>query len=119
MPKAATHCRGKNYSAANTQFLLDLIEKSEPYGVDEWTEISLKFNAHFGGISGENRSGEDYPLLPRTESLASQDKNVRISLASHDRIPGFPEKNPHSKNTKISRILFRIQEHDSNGWVTN
>ena len=59
MPKAAAQGRGKNYSAANTQYLLDLIEEIEPIGADEWTEISLKYNAHFGGRSGKNWSGED------------------------------------------------------------
>lgn len=51
--------RGRNYSAANTKHLLDLVEEIEPCGFDEWNEISMKYNAHFGGKAGENRSGED------------------------------------------------------------
>lgn len=57
-PKGAQG-RGRNYSAANTTYLLDLIEEVEPCGCDEWNEISLKYNANFGGRSGENRSGDD------------------------------------------------------------
>ena len=57
-PKGAQG-RGKNYFAANSSYLLDLNEEAEPCGIDEWNVISSKCNVHFGGRSGENRSGED------------------------------------------------------------
>jgi hypothetical protein len=71
--------RGKNYSAANTSYLLDLIEETEPCGGDEWNEISLKYNAYFGGRSGENRSGDD--LKNKFKALKGVKKLLAIQLA--------------------------------------
>ena len=56
MPKPAQG-RGKNYSDANLNYLLDIVEENLPCGSDEWNEISLQYNAYFGGK--ESRSGED------------------------------------------------------------
>ena len=56
MPKPA-QSRGKNYSDANLNYLLDIVEENLPCESDEWNEISLQYNAYFGGK--ESRSGED------------------------------------------------------------
>ena len=69
MPKPAQG-RGKNYSDANLTFLLDKVQYSLPCGADEWTEISLEYNAFFGGK--ESRSGED--LRNKFKALKSTKK---------------------------------------------
>jgi hypothetical protein len=48
--------RGRTFTTANTYYLLDLIRKLEPCGVEEWSSLALEYSAHFGG---EIRSGED------------------------------------------------------------
>ena len=48
--------RGRSYTNANTNYLLDLIEAAEPCGADEWNSIASSYNSHF---NGESRSGED------------------------------------------------------------
>jgi hypothetical protein len=68
--------RGKNYSQSNIEKMLDLIEESNPCGIDEWDQIASTFNSHFG--NGENRSGDD--LRNKFKAL----KNVRKPTGDPD-----------------------------------
>ena len=65
--------RGRSYSTANTTYLLDLIESSEPCGADEWNSVAFRYNAQF---NGESRSGDD--LKNKFKSL----KNVKKPTGS-------------------------------------
>ena len=116
MPKATPQGRGRNYSAANTQYLLDLIEEIEPCGSDEWTEISLKYNAHFGGRSGENRSGEDlknkFKALkamkkptddPSCPPAVRRAKNVQKSIEARMDVQDLDSGNEDEENNNYSR----------------
>ena len=60
--------RGRSYTTANTTYLLDLIESTEPCGAEEWNSVASRYNAYF---NGEIRSGED--LKNKFKSL----KNVK------------------------------------------
>jgi len=93
-PVPAVSKRGRNYSDAEIEKLLDLAEEMLPCGGDEWNQVALEFNRTFKA-TGSNREGEDLRLKFK-------------KLKNHKKPTGDPDCPPHVKRSKqIQRQIER------------